>query len=39
LEEGIVVESGSHAQLMKSNGGYASLFKQQTIFLDHPSGD
>jgi ATP-binding cassette subfamily B protein len=34
LEGGSVIESGSHAQLMKSNGGYASLFKQQTIVLD-----
>jgi ATP-binding cassette subfamily B protein len=36
LEGGNIVESGSHSQLMKSNGKYSSLFKQQTIVLDQP---
>jgi ATP-binding cassette subfamily B protein len=39
LKEGKIAESGSHAELMKLDGYYASLVKQQTKGLIHNAGE
>ncbi len=35
LDHGQILESGSHAELMRINGRYAALFRLQAVNLDH----